>query len=221
MSLFETNGVKGKGDTSPITFPTSIHVYESSTIQLTVHKLNGKNYLVWTQAIKLVIDGKGRLGCLTGEIAEPAKDDPKWRGWKSENSMVTALLNSMEPSIGRTYLFRPTEQEVWDVVHETYSDLENSSRIFDLKTRLWQSRQGEVFFRNWTRGRRFAVLKKLEACFTLRKKVIPVYKPNNIVSHLSLVLVTMILWHHRLGHPSFQYLKHLYPKLVNNHNVLF
>ncbi|KZV35965.1 hypothetical protein F511_31191, partial [Dorcoceras hygrometricum] len=64
--------------------------------------------------------------------------------WKSENSMVTAwLINSMEPSTGRTFLFLPTAQEVWDAVRETYSDLENSSQIFDLKTRLWQSRQGE------------------------------------------------------------------------------
>ncbi|KZV50861.1 hypothetical protein F511_25459 [Dorcoceras hygrometricum] len=58
--------------------------------------------------------------------------------------MVTAwLINSMEPSIGRTFLFLPTTQEVWDAVRETYSDLENSSQIFDLKTRLWQSRQGQ------------------------------------------------------------------------------
>ncbi|KZV18555.1 hypothetical protein F511_16529, partial [Dorcoceras hygrometricum] len=53
------------------------------------------------------------------------------------------LINSMEPPIGRTFLFLPTAREVWDAVRETYSDLENSSQVFDLKTRFRQFRQGE------------------------------------------------------------------------------
>ena len=50
----------------------------------------------------------------------------------------------MEPKIGKPYLFLPTAKAVWDAVRDTYSDLENSSKIFELKTRLWQSKQG-----NW------------------------------------------------------------------------
>ncbi|KAG6467091.1 hypothetical protein ZIOFF_075100 [Zingiber officinale] len=57
--------------------------------------------------------------------------------------VIAWLANPMEPSIGRTYLFLPTAKEVWEAVCETYSDLENSSQIFDLKTRLRQSSQGE------------------------------------------------------------------------------
>lgn len=48
----------------------------------------------------------------------------------------------MEPSIGRTYLFL-TAREVWEEVHETYSDLEISPQIYELKTKLQQSRQGD------------------------------------------------------------------------------
>ncbi|KZV41970.1 hypothetical protein F511_19016 [Dorcoceras hygrometricum] len=57
--------------------------------------------------------------------------------------VMAGLINSMEPSIGRTYLFLPTAKDIWDAVRETYSDLENSSQIFELKTRLWNSKQGE------------------------------------------------------------------------------
>ncbi|KZV33724.1 hypothetical protein F511_26487, partial [Dorcoceras hygrometricum] len=64
--------------------------------------------------------------------------------WILENSMVMAwLINSMEPTIERTYLFLPTVKDVWYDVRETYSDLENSSQILELKTRLWNSKQGE------------------------------------------------------------------------------
>ena len=47
--------------------------------------------------MKLVIDGKGKIGYLTGEVTKPAERDPKFKPWRSENSMIIAgLINSME-----------------------------------------------------------------------------------------------------------------------------
>lgn len=115
----------------------------SGSIQLNVHRLNGKNYLEWAQTMKLVIDAKGKLGHLTGEVNKPAEDDPNYVKWRSENSMITAwLINSMEPAIGKPFQFLLTAKEVWDGVKETYSDVENSSQIFALKTQLWNNKQG-------------------------------------------------------------------------------
>ena len=57
--------------------------------------------------------------------------------------MTAWLVNSMRSSIGKTYMFLPTAKKVWDIVRETYSDVENSSQIFEIKTRIWQLRQGE------------------------------------------------------------------------------
>ena len=48
--------------------------------------------------MKLAIDGRGKLGHLTGEVKKPAADDPKLAAWRSENSMITTwLINLMEP----------------------------------------------------------------------------------------------------------------------------
>ena len=114
-----------------------------STLQITFHKLNGNNYLEWSQSVKLAVDGRGKLGYLTGEVTKPASDDPTFTVWRSENSLVTAwLLNSMEASIAKPNLFLPTTKDVWDSVRATYSDLENSSQIFELKSQLWQLKQG-------------------------------------------------------------------------------
>lgn len=42
-----------------------------------VEKLNGKkNYCEWAQSIKLVIDGKEKLSCLTCEIEKPSPINP-------------------------------------------------------------------------------------------------------------------------------------------------
>ena len=90
--------------------------------------------------MKLAIDGRGKLGHITGEVKKPTADDPKLAAWKSENSMITTwLINSMEPKMGKLYLF--IKKEVWEAVRETYPYLENFALIFDLKLKLWQSKQ--------------------------------------------------------------------------------
>ena len=40
----------------------------------------------------------------------------------------------MEPKIGRTYLSYKTVKEIWDMVPETYSDIGNTTQIFELKS---------------------------------------------------------------------------------------
>ena len=49
----------------------------------------------------------------------------------------------MKPAIGKTYMFLPKAKDVWDGIRETYSDAENASQIFELKTRLWKMKQGD------------------------------------------------------------------------------
>jgi len=96
-----------------ISKPSPIVPVSKSTLQITIHKLNGKNYLEWSQSVRLVIDGKGKLGYLNGEIQPPAADDPKFLQWRSENSIVTTwLINSMEPTLGKPCMFLPTAHDV-------------------------------------------------------------------------------------------------------------
>lgn len=94
--------------------------------------------------MKLLVDGKGKLGYLTGEIKKPANEDPTMKTWRSENSLLIAwLIHSMELATRKPFLFLPTSKDVWDAVRDTYSDFKNSSQIFGLKSKLWQSRQGD------------------------------------------------------------------------------
>jgi len=87
-----------------------------------LRNLTGRIFSNGLKSIKLVIDGKGKLGYLTGETKKPSSTDTSFQKWKLENSMVTAwLVNSMKPSIGKTYMFLPTAEDVWDAVRETYS----------------------------------------------------------------------------------------------------
>ena len=86
----------------------------------------------------------GETWFFNGEEKTPEESDPLFRKWRSENSLITTwLLNSMEESIRKPYLFMYAK-EMGDVVCETYSNLENHSQTFMLKTQLWNSKQGET-----------------------------------------------------------------------------
>ena len=109
-------------------------VGSSMSVQLTSHKLNGRNYLEWAQSVKLAIDKRGKIGHLMREISRPAARDPNMAICRSENSLVTVwLIKSMEPTIEKPHMFLPTAKDVWDVVREMYSNVENSSQIYELK----------------------------------------------------------------------------------------
>lgn len=72
---------------------------------------------------------------MTGAITAPSTTAADYSTWEAEKSIIMAwLINSMEPSIGRTYLFYQTAME----------DLGYSPRnLFPLKINLNASRFGQ------------------------------------------------------------------------------
>ena len=117
----------------------------SSVMPITGHKLNGKNYLQWSQSVLMFISGKGKDDYLTSTDNPPSKSDPKYKQWKSENHMVMSwLINTMNLEIGQNFMFYSTAKEIWDSVKETYSDQENTSELFKIKGVLHNLQQGET-----------------------------------------------------------------------------
>jgi len=78
-------------------------------IPVTNHKLNGLNYLQWSQSVMMFISGKGRDDYLTGAAVPPAKTDKQYKLWRSENNMVMSwLINSMTTEIIGNFLLYST-----------------------------------------------------------------------------------------------------------------
>ena len=61
---------------------------DSHPVQITTIRLNGDNYLRWSQSVRMYIRGRGKIGYLTGEKKAPAPEDPTYATWDAENSMV-------------------------------------------------------------------------------------------------------------------------------------
>ena len=82
------------------------------------------------------------MGYLTGKTVQPKNDDPLHDQWDTDNSTVMSwLLNSMQPDISNGFLFMDTAMEIWDAVAQTYSQKENMAQIYDLKCRIHNSKQ--------------------------------------------------------------------------------
>ena len=94
---------------------------------------------------EVVICSIGKLGFLTGDTKAPNKNDPTYSTWVAENSIVMAwLINSMEPKIGKIFMFLQTAKASWDSAKKKYSNIDNAAQIFDLKTRMKEIKQGNM-----------------------------------------------------------------------------
>lgn len=54
------------------------------------YRLNGKNYFKWSQLIRTLLKGKGKLNHLLG--TGPKETDPAFRAWDEEDSLVMSWL---------------------------------------------------------------------------------------------------------------------------------
>ena len=103
-------------------------------LPITGHKLNGNNYLQWSQSVLMFVCGKGKDDYLTGVAAEPEKEQPTYKTWKTENSMVMSwLINSMNNDIGENFLLYRTAREIWEATKEACSNNENTSELFEIE----------------------------------------------------------------------------------------
>ncbi|RVX10421.1 Retrovirus-related Pol polyprotein from transposon TNT 1-94 [Vitis vinifera] len=139
-----------EGSNSEVTSrPEAVHSGSASTtdgiiLSIIGHKLNGQNFIQWAQSVRIFICGKGKEEYLTGAIVQPKEDDPGYRTWKLENSMVMSwLINSMTNDIGENFMYYGTAKEIWDAARETYSNIDNTSAIFEIKSILQDLRQGD------------------------------------------------------------------------------
>lgn len=101
---------------------------ESSTVILigellniqAAYRLNGRNYLKWSQLVRTLLKGIGKLSHLLG--TGPKKGDPNFETWDEQDSLLMSWLwNLMLPKISITCVFLGTAKEIWDTVKQTYS----------------------------------------------------------------------------------------------------
>lgn len=83
----------------------------------------------------------------------PTRDKPEFKTWKKDNSMVCSQLrNSMEPTIVGNYMPFANAKEVWQTVHDQYSQDKFFYRILDLYSGILVVKMGDLLVNiigNW------------------------------------------------------------------------
>lgn len=86
------------------------------------YRLDGKNYLKWSQLVRTFLKGKGKLSHLLG--TGPKKGDAGFDAWDEADSMIMSWLwSSMSPEMSDTCMFLPTAKAIWDTLYQTYSQV--------------------------------------------------------------------------------------------------
>ncbi|GAV74420.1 UBN2_3 domain-containing protein, partial [Cephalotus follicularis] len=112
---------------------------------ITGHILNGQNYLQWSRSVMMFVCGRGKDDYLTGAAPQAAKEDLKFKGWKSENNMVMSrLINSMTNDVGENFILHETTQEIWEAARKTYSDTEDTTEAFEIEGILHDFLKGDL-----------------------------------------------------------------------------
>ena len=109
------------------------HFGELQNIQA-AYRLDGKNYLKWSQLVRTMLKGKGKISHLMG--TGPKLGDPHFEAWDEEDSMIMAWLwNSMIPEISDTCMFLATAKDIWDAIQQTYSKARDAAQVYEVKVK--------------------------------------------------------------------------------------
>ena len=99
-----------------------------------MYRLDGKNYIKWSQLVRTVLKGKEKINHLMG--IGPKLGDPHFEAWDEEDSIIMAWLwNSMTPEISDTCMFLATAKDIWDAIQQTYSQARDAAQVYEVKVK--------------------------------------------------------------------------------------
>ncbi|KAK5838239.1 hypothetical protein PVK06_006967 [Gossypium arboreum] len=88
--MTETVKISNTGYVLEVSVNNSNPTSEFQNIQVT-YRLNGKNYLRWSQLVRTFLKGRGKLSHLLG--TGPKEGDPKFDAWDEQDSMEEQTKN--------------------------------------------------------------------------------------------------------------------------------
>ncbi|XP_076888654.1 uncharacterized protein LOC143539135 [Bidens hawaiensis] len=106
--------------------PLYLHPSDSSTMTIISFKLKGtENYSLWSNAMKLALQVKNKLGSVNGICERPTDDEVLKSQWDMCNSIVlTWILNSLCEELYVGQIYSQFASDVWTELKETYEKID-------------------------------------------------------------------------------------------------
>ncbi|WJX71431.1 hypothetical protein P8452_55427 [Trifolium repens] len=83
------------------------------------------------------------------DVTSPVFEEPDFaansggNGGNNNGNKNKGVYGDNDFNEGKPYMFLPSAKDVWEAVKETYSDIQNASQIFGLKSKLWHAKQDD------------------------------------------------------------------------------
>ncbi|XP_035830970.1 uncharacterized protein LOC118480302 [Helianthus annuus] len=150
--------------------PLYLHASDSSSLTIVNIKLKGtENYVVWSNAMKLALTAKNKLGFINGTCTKSTKDDVLASQWDICNSVVlTWILNSVSEELYVGQVYSRLDSEVWSDLKDTY-DRVDGSVVFGLYQKINSVNQNgasvsEYYHKLNTMWKQFDAMVQLPSC---------------------------------------------------------
>ena len=110
----------------------------------TSEKLNGKNYLLWSQSFETFVVAHRKLKHFTHP--PPDSKDAAYEDWCADDAAIVSWLgNSMESAVAHGVMLLRPAKKIWDTCRLTYGHEKNISRGFEVYEQLFTLHQGDRF----------------------------------------------------------------------------
>jgi gag-polypeptide of LTR copia-type/Retrotransposon gag protein len=103
-------------------------------------KLDGKNYPLWSQSIRMSLKAREKLKHIIE--SPPAENDPLFNRWYIEDTVVKGwICNSLDKNLYGKFLRYPTAKEVWEAIATTFYDGSDVAQVYDLNKKVNKIKQ--------------------------------------------------------------------------------
>ena len=98
------------------------------------YKFNNKICLKWSEFI--CTQQKGEKKISHALYKGPTKNDPAFKAWNDQDSMIMFWLwDSMDSKINGACMFSPMATKINDFIHHTYLKANDATQVYELKVK--------------------------------------------------------------------------------------
>jgi hypothetical protein len=105
------------------------------------------NYLHWSRAVTIAINGRSKLGFINSSISSPNMDYPEYEIWLSKDQLVMSwILNSMERNLAEIFSYSESAHDLWNAIRDMYGNQNNTTQIFQIHREIANLHQDNKSF---------------------------------------------------------------------------
>nr|KYP33450.1 hypothetical protein KK1_045698 [Cajanus cajan] len=124
--------------------PLFLHPSDNPSSVVVSQPLTESNWRSWSNAMRMALEGKNKLGFIDGSVPKPSVDDPKQQSWKRNNSIIASwIMNSVSKDIAASISYTSTASDIWNDLKIRFQK-KNGPRIFKIKRDLMNLKQGDL-----------------------------------------------------------------------------